>query len=105
MKDFSRNIKLATKCLITIDDILNEMAMIRRVFRDQGRVLMSLQTTHDVGDGSDSSSLEYDSAEWGFEGMRSIDTKHVIVRLKHLEKDAMMVRESVSELSCGEEGA
>ncbi|KAK2615877.1 hypothetical protein N8I77_002601 [Diaporthe amygdali] len=97
IEDFSRSIKLTTECLITIEDILNEMAMIRRVLRDQGRVLLSLQQTQNIGDDKDSLG-DYSTAEWGFEGMRSSEMKHVIARLKHLEKDATMVRKSIVTL-------
>lgn len=97
MKDFSQSIKLATQCLITIEDILNEMAMIRRVFRDQGRVLLSLKASESSYD-DDKSAFAYDTHEWGPEGMRSTTDKDVITRLKHLEKDAMMVRTSVSRI-------
>lgn len=77
-----------------VDDILNEITMIRRVYRDQGRIILSMKTSN--ADGGDEESLAYDTAEWGFEGMRSTEDKHLIARLKHLEKDAHMVRKSVS---------
>ncbi|GAB1317925.1 hypothetical protein MFIFM68171_08135 [Madurella fahalii] len=97
VKDFSQSIKLATECLITVDDILSEITMIRRVYRDQGRTMLTIKTgnRHETGP---EASLNYNTHEWGYEGLRSIEDKHIIARLKHLEKDAQMVRKSITTL-------
>lgn len=97
--DFSRSIKLATECLITVDDILSELTMIKRVYRDQGRAMLLLKTA-DGGQSDADGSLDYDTANWAYEGLRSTVDKYIIARLKHLEKDAQMVRKSVSIGSC-----
>ncbi|KAK4248619.1 hypothetical protein C7999DRAFT_30983 [Corynascus novoguineensis] len=95
--DFSRSIKLATECLITVDDILSELTMIKRVYRDQGRAMLLLKTG-DRDKPDPDGSLNYDTVEWGYEGLRSTMDKHIIARLKHLEKDAQMVRKSITTL-------
>ncbi|RYP73230.1 hypothetical protein DL769_004250 [Monosporascus sp. CRB-8-3] len=97
VQDFSRSIKLATESLITVDDILSEITMIRRVYRDQGRIMLSLNTGN-KRETKSPASLNYDTNEWGYEGMRSTEDKHIIARLKHLEKDAHMVRKSITTL-------
>lgn len=92
-KDFSRNTKLATECLITIDDILNEMAMVENVFRDQARAIVKAGLSKDRDrDGSSA----YVTQHSGAEGMRSMENTDVVARLKHMQKDATMLRESVS---------
>ncbi|KAL2138647.1 hypothetical protein VTI28DRAFT_6462 [Corynascus sepedonium] len=88
--DFSRPIKLATECLITVEDILSELTMIKRVYRDQGRAMLLLKTA-DGGQSDAGGSLDYDTANWGYEGLRSTVDKYIIARLKHLEKDAQMI--------------
>ncbi|ORY11349.1 hypothetical protein BCR34DRAFT_327983 [Clohesyomyces aquaticus] len=99
VEDFSRSIRQATECLIMVDDILNEMSMIRRVYRDQGRVMLNMQTKMNHHGRSDTaSSMGYNTEEWGYEGMRSTEDLHLIARLKHLETDAQMVREAITTL-------
>ncbi|KAI0550542.1 hypothetical protein F4679DRAFT_205481 [Xylaria curta] len=97
VEDYSESIKLTTECLIKVDDILNEMSMIRRVYRDQGRIMLNLRTNEEIEE-FEGGSIGYNTSEWGYEGMRSTEDKYIIARLKHLEKDARMVRASIITL-------
>ncbi|KAI3324488.1 hypothetical protein HD806DRAFT_47379 [Xylariaceae sp. AK1471] len=98
VEDFSESIKLATECLMKVDDILNEISMIRRVYRDQGRIMLNLRTNEEMEMESDGGSVGYRTSEWGYEGLRSTEDKYIIAKLKHLEKDARMVKESITTL-------
>ncbi|KAL1851753.1 hypothetical protein Daus18300_012438 [Diaporthe australafricana] len=96
VKNFSQSIKLATEYLMTIEDIVNEMAMIRGVLHDQGRVLELLQSPQ--RERSPSSVHSHNSALRIFEGTRSDEGSDITERLKHLENDAKLLRKSISTL-------
>jgi hypothetical protein len=124
MKKFPDAVRKETNLLVRIDDIVGEIAMIKRVLQDQDYVcvLVRAKAGLDKGsyttasptagedgnqkDGSDVTMSEKTAPivnfqhEWAMEkgrnDMRSPRSQHVISRLERLDEDANRVRKSVS---------
>lgn len=106
--DFKKEMRHETESLIMVDDILGEMAMIKRVYQDQNRILSlmanlsnKLNRNPDVRDEGpltfSSETVQKDQKDDDFnETRRSASSRQMTARLRLLEEEAQRTRESVS---------
>jgi len=93
-KSFKKAIAHETDYLVMIDDVLDEIAMIRRVHQDQDHVIRCLKGNWGHALPADH---ETDTAPGrSNESLRSPESRYVTERLERIEEDARRVRESVS---------
>lgn len=111
LKIFPDAIKQETELLVRVDDIVNEISMIKRVQQDQDHACVSMRISQaqrgpnnkkkGKGNGEDwgsrtSMNAPHERAiDRGMNDMRSAKSQHAMARLRRLEEDALRVRKSV----------